>query len=350
MATNRLNLVYAIKDGAGINIEDVESGLKCGCVCPACGEPLVAKKGTKVMHHFAHHSGSTCEYGYETSLHLMAKDILSQTKKITIPAVYVEFPDSDRSPQLYRAAQEVTIDRVVLEQRYDNFIPDVALHIGGKILFVEIYVTHAIDSSKLEKLKRAGISTIEINLSKKDRMVTETELRDILLKVSDEKTWKYNVVADRIATKIYALSERKSLEDCDEGIYVDHCPVKSWVFGKNVRADFVQDCRECTFCYKYFFTHEEEGDLIRALLCAGKERIAEIEDVNIPTEKRLPKRNAEIEAWKNNRIDKRICPLCGARLINRCSRYGCFLGCKNYPRCTFMAYRDVKTGKRKMKV
>lgn len=98
MATNRLNLVYAIKDGAGISIEDVESGLKCGCVCPACGEPLVAKKGTKVMHHFAHHSGSTCEYGYETSLHLMAKDILLRTKKITIPAVYVEFPDSDRSP------------------------------------------------------------------------------------------------------------------------------------------------------------------------------------------------------------------------------------------------------------
>ena len=75
MATNRLNLVYAIKDGAGISIEDADRGLKCGCVCPACGEPLVAKKGTKVMHHFAHHSGSTCEYGYETSLHLMAKDI-----------------------------------------------------------------------------------------------------------------------------------------------------------------------------------------------------------------------------------------------------------------------------------
>lgn len=350
MATNRLNLVYAIKDGAGISIEDADRGLKCGCVCPACGEPLVAKKGTKVMHHFAHHSGSTCEYGYETSLHLMAKDILSRTQKITIPAVYVEFPDSDRSPQLYRAAQEVAIDHVVLEARYDNFIPDVALYVGPKVLFVEIYVTHAIDSSKLEKLKSAGVSTIEINLSKKDRMITEQELRDILLKVSDEKTWKYNVIADKIATKIYALSDLKNLDDRDDGIYVNNCPVKSWLFGKNINADFVNDCRECAFCYKYFFTHEEEGDLIRALLCAGKERIAEIEDVNIPTEKRIQKRNAEIEAWKNKCIDKRICPLCGARLINRCSRYGCFLGCKNYPRCTFMAYRDAKTGQRKMKV
>lgn len=128
------------------------------------------------------------------------------------------------------------------------------MHIGGKILFVEIYVTHAIDSSKLEKLKRAGISTIEIDLSKKDRMVTETELRDILLKVSDEKTWKYNVVADKIATKIYELSELKNLDDRDNGIYVNNCPVKSWLFGKNINADFVNDCRECAFCYKYFFT------------------------------------------------------------------------------------------------
>ena len=170
------------------------------------------------------------------------------------------------------------------------------MHIGGKILFVEIYVTHAIDSSKLEKLKRAGISTIEIDLSKKDRMVTETELRDILLKVSDEKTWKYNVVADRISTKIYALSERKSLEDCDEGIYVDHCPVKSWLFGKNVRADFVQDCRECVFCYKYFFIQGEEGDIIRSLLCAGKDSIAEIEDIRIPKEKRI----------KNRRVNQKV--------------------------------------------
>ena len=43
-------LIYALKDGEITSIADVESGLKCGCVCPACGEPLVAKKGSKVMH------------------------------------------------------------------------------------------------------------------------------------------------------------------------------------------------------------------------------------------------------------------------------------------------------------
>ena len=75
----RNQLIYAMKNGVATYIEDVESGLKCGCTCPSCGEPLVAKKGTKRMHHFAHHAGENCEYGYETSLHLAAKEISNYT-------------------------------------------------------------------------------------------------------------------------------------------------------------------------------------------------------------------------------------------------------------------------------
>ena len=78
MASKQLNLIYATRDGSIVSIDDVKSGLKCGCTCPACGELLIAKKGQKMMHHFAHHSGHTCEYGYESSLHLAAKDILSK--------------------------------------------------------------------------------------------------------------------------------------------------------------------------------------------------------------------------------------------------------------------------------
>ena len=85
----RNQLIYALKDGIAMSVENVESGLKCGCICPSCGEPLVAKKGTKRMHHFSHYSGHNCEYGYETSLHLAAKDILSKANRIVLPAVYI---------------------------------------------------------------------------------------------------------------------------------------------------------------------------------------------------------------------------------------------------------------------
>ncbi len=44
--------------------------------------------------------GHNCEYGYESSLHLAAKDILSKAKKIVIPPVYVKFPDSYKKDEL----------------------------------------------------------------------------------------------------------------------------------------------------------------------------------------------------------------------------------------------------------
>lgn len=47
-------MVYAYKGDSIVNIEDVERGKECGCTCPACEKPLVAKKGPKKMHHFAH--------------------------------------------------------------------------------------------------------------------------------------------------------------------------------------------------------------------------------------------------------------------------------------------------------
>ena len=156
----RNQLIYAIKDGVATSIENVESGLKCGCICPSCGEPLVARKGAKRMHHFAHYSGHNCEYGYETSLHLAAKEILSKANRIMLPAVYIQFPNSPKAPELYCESKEIEIERVELEKRFQDVIPDVVIYAGGKQLFLEVYVTHAIDDVKLKKLKESDISTI----------------------------------------------------------------------------------------------------------------------------------------------------------------------------------------------
>ena len=99
------NLIYALKDGEIVGIQEAQSGLKCGCYCPACGEALVAKKGEKMMHHFSHYAGHNCEYGYESSLHLAAKDILSKAKRMVLPAVYIDFPDS------YKKSEKVKLSK-----------------------------------------------------------------------------------------------------------------------------------------------------------------------------------------------------------------------------------------------
>lgn len=98
--TTHSKLIYALKDGNIVSIDEVQSGKDCGCVCPACGDELIARKGEKRMHHFAHRSNEDCEYGYESSLHLAAKAILSRSEKMVIPPVYVEFPQSGKPKEL----------------------------------------------------------------------------------------------------------------------------------------------------------------------------------------------------------------------------------------------------------
>lgn len=60
-------LTYAL-NGTGqlVDVDDVPVGNKCGCFCPACKEPLMAKnQGIKRMHHFAHQLGTECDYAIE---------------------------------------------------------------------------------------------------------------------------------------------------------------------------------------------------------------------------------------------------------------------------------------------
>ncbi|MCB0634303.1 MAG: hypothetical protein KDD15_31440, partial [Lewinella sp.] len=60
---------YALsKNGMPVGIQDVPRGLACHCHCPACGAPLIARKGKHKAHHFAHYRQPECTYALESSL------------------------------------------------------------------------------------------------------------------------------------------------------------------------------------------------------------------------------------------------------------------------------------------
>ena len=170
------NLIYALSNGTLVSVEDVPAGLKCDCFCPACGEQLVAKKGQKMIHHFAHRAGTNCAFGYQTSLHLLAKEILAHARRMVVPELYLRPDKPWLRDHLISPAREIFIDDVAVEQNYGSIIPDVAVYADGKKFFVEIYVTHAVDAEKLAKLEQARISTIEIDLSKTDRYIQAADL------------------------------------------------------------------------------------------------------------------------------------------------------------------------------
>lgn len=316
-------LTYALMDGMVISIEQVERGAKCGCICPSCGEPLVAKKGEKVMHHFAHQSGYECEYAYETALHLLAKEILNETKKFRIPKVMLHF-ESYKQPELISDAIEIEVESVDLEQRYDNVVPDVVIESKGHKLFVEIYVTHVVDSEKLKKIKKMGISTIEIDLSECDRLISKNELTDILLSDRTEKHWLFNTKEDRWRKNFRAVAEKKHIME-SLGMQVADCPLCLHDRKGIVYASLIDECVYCEYC----IAHKEDY-----VLCTCNEGISSISDFYVPKEeRRYPGHEKQMK--RQLAYNTGICPECGNRLVRRTGQFGRFFGCRNYPQCRF---------------
>jgi len=76
-------------DGRLVSVDAVVRGLKCECVCPGCKRPLVARKGEIIRAHFAHQANAACATGFESMVHLLAKDVIEKRRGVLIPEVRV---------------------------------------------------------------------------------------------------------------------------------------------------------------------------------------------------------------------------------------------------------------------
>lgn len=320
------NLIYALSNGTLVSVEDVPAGLKCDCFCPACGEQLVAKKGQKMIHHFAHRAGTNCAFGYQTSLHLLAKEILAHARRMVVPELYLRPDKPWLRDHLISPAREIFIDDVAVEQNYGSIIPDVAVYADGKKFFVEIYVTHAVDAEKLAKLEQAGISTIEIDLSKTDRYIQAADLSEVLLGNSENKKWIFNTQVDKYYQAFLQVSEKRLIFSKGRVDYTDFCPRKlHWVNGKPC-ASQLDDCFNCDYQF-------EVGD--DYVLCMGRSLVTSIDDLKKPRKERRPCRTSPVNFKTMADAKLWICPDCGYPLRRVEGKNGAFIGCSNYPWCNF---------------
>jgi hypothetical protein len=76
------------RDGSMRFIGEVERGAACGCTCPECGSPLVAKHGNEKEWHFAHEGGQErpeCEAGAHNMLRRLAVEYLQGQQVLELP-------------------------------------------------------------------------------------------------------------------------------------------------------------------------------------------------------------------------------------------------------------------------
>ncbi len=186
-----------------------ESGLNCNCVCPQCGVALQAKlPKTKedFTARFAHHNAETCKYATETAIHMKAKEIIDAAKYVILPEVNASYNGLHK---LICKEKEIIFDRVELEHRIDNIIPDVVAYKNDRPLLIEIKITHGIDNEKFEKIKALDISTIEIDLSDMDLDFNPETLYEEVITKTDRKMWIYNAIKENAVEELKREFEEK---------------------------------------------------------------------------------------------------------------------------------------------
>ena len=210
---NDNRIPFGLRDGVPVEVSEVESGLACACVCPACGHPLQARKGKKNVHHFAHDpSGGAvvCASAFETSIHLMAKEILKEDGSLMFPELTIKRSGEDQiGVQHTKEIQveeggEKTFDRVELEKRLGNIRPDIVAYVRGDPQLIEVAVTSFAQQEKKRKLRELGLPAIEIDLSTVDYSTTKADLRNLIHSDETSKTWLSNPKAIKAKRKLAA--------------------------------------------------------------------------------------------------------------------------------------------------
>lgn len=259
-------LTYALKDGVLVHISSVDSGLSCGCVCPACHGVLEAKKGVELVHHFAHYKGKECAASYETSIHLLAKEVIAESKAVFIPAVSVF---TGRPDWVVSDSKLLPVDSVVLETALGDIVPDVIVVIGDRKLLIEIKVTHGIDAAKLERIRSIGLSCIEVDLSKLKGEITKECLAENLLANSSCAKWIFNALVERYKTTFLGLVSEIPLERHGYALHAMGCPmeVKTW-HGKRY-ANVIDHCSSCKHYFDMVYDNEGEAVSIRCSAALG---------------------------------------------------------------------------------
>ncbi|MDR5893143.1 hypothetical protein QC820_09970 [Halomonas mongoliensis] len=234
--SQEIKVPFGERDGRLYPPGNVERGLACRCICPdpECGADLVAKRSSRGLPFFAHHNRSECKRGYETALHRMAKQIIDDAKAVTLPEHSVRVQaTSPEGITLTGSAdfpkRHVELRDIMLERRVERWVPDLSAKLKNKAnIFIEIYVSHAVDGEKPEKLD----NLFEINLSKlSEEVVSDLEkLKEAVLISAPRKWYRCSLYDDldkarqardllrrRLADeKIKALDKRKAQEAADK--------------------------------------------------------------------------------------------------------------------------------------
>lgn len=214
MIFNLIPFGFHAKNQKLLDIAEVPRGLSCGCICPSCKTPLIARHGNVKEWHFAHASRDVfdktekkCEYSFFVSVRMMARQIIGEELSITLPSyescVSEFIPDYGdfEIPFIITNQQEITLKDIKLEQTVIGAVVDVYGNVDG-FDFI-IYFSHphrevpeALIESSDKKIGVISISLLMLEIlflkAKESKKPYQQILYDFLVSDIQSKQWVFH--------------------------------------------------------------------------------------------------------------------------------------------------------------
>ena len=178
--------------GELVDVSEVERGLACGCQCPGCRSLLVARKGDRNIHHFAHHATSACKEALAKAITLAVWQILTQSKAILLPPLVFR-------GKMVKPAKRLLFDEAIHQaQLLEGNLPCIAIKLDDKKLGILLGLGKQ-DTDQFETLVRAKQPAIQIDLSvmvrrykKQESELTLAMLQAAILDQHVNKRWIFH--------------------------------------------------------------------------------------------------------------------------------------------------------------
>lgn len=271
---NHIPFAIRERDGEVVSVQEVPNGNGCGCICPSCETPMVARQGDINVWHFAHQtrSGSEktrsgCDYSFYVSLRLMIRQLAKRRMQLALPSlelIVVHYEAGEIVPYekevLVTEARSLWLENVATQSDFCGVSVDVLGEVAGVPLAV--YVTYP-GREVPERLKqvqglRAGVISIDLRQinsylyenHRHQRAYSET-VNSYLSNCVEGKAWIYHP-----RSKVKVAEAKKELKNKAQGetngpvfrpeAYYDE--VEAIVKSSKLTKDFSEKQYWCTCC------------------------------------------------------------------------------------------------------
>lgn len=215
-------IAFGEREGALYRAHEVDNGLACGCLCPACRHPLIAaNRGTKVIPYFRHAADSDCVEGFLKGVLLKAREIVLDAQRLLLPAFEETVRDYAYSKvytrQVQLPAAEVAAEWVEAPFDEDGLHADLALWVKGRRLLVIFGVAGRSINGKLKPLRDTHQASMVVDLCGLDlKTIHDPEtFRFEVLGNPDNRRWVYSPRGEqavRQAREALEADEARDLE------------------------------------------------------------------------------------------------------------------------------------------